>query len=190
MEFLKFEDGDKILGVRESHSAIDFILSGRVRRTYTLEKFPIFIDEILGKGAMFGALNLYGMTTSSPALTVSIGRVSLMRMEKSQYMNLLLTDKIYILNFVNYLSAAAQKSPDWFLHIGEASIGRTLKSLAYSIVSRGAETIMVAGKDEDLAKYCGVDITEFNEWKSSELAHNRIIANQRGIILKSPHLLR
>ena len=190
MEFLKFEDGDSIIKSGGKVETLDFILSGRVRLTYPLENFPIAIDEIIGKGAVLGAFNLFGMVTHYPASATAIGRVSIMRMEKSQYMNILQTDRIYILNFVNLLSAAAQKAPELFIHIKDTFITKTLKSLAYAIVSRAAETVIVAGSDEDLAAYCGVDADTFSEWKINELSHHRIISNQRGIFLKSPHLLR
>lgn len=190
MEFLKFDEGDVVNPSDSKVETVDFILSGRIRQTYQLENFPIAIDEILGKGGLLGALHLFGINTMAPATATALGRVSIMRMQKLQYMNVLQSDNIYLLNFVNFLSAAAQKSPDLFIGIGEASIMRTLKAVAFSIVSRAAETIIVAGKDKDIAEFCGVSLSDFMQWKSIELAHNRIIATGRGIILKSPHLLK
>lgn len=188
MEFLKFEDGDVISKENDKVDSIDFILSGRVRQSYQLDNFPITIDEILIKGSLIGALHLFGMVTHNPSSAIALGKVSVMRMGKTQYMNLLQSHKIYILNFVNYLSAGAQKSQELFIKSPNPSIMRTLKSLAYSIVSRRAETVIVAGTDEAIAQYCGVTSKDFLEWKNAELSHNRIMANQRGIILKSPHL--
>ena len=190
VEFLKYDDGDIIAKADESVSYLNFILSGRVRQTYRLSNFDICVDEILGKGSVMGALNLYGMVTSYTSTCLALGRVGIMRIGKSQYMNILQSDKIYILNFVNYLSAASQKMPWIMKSIGESSIHRTLRILTESFVSRLAETVMVAGEDKEIARYCGVSEEEFKEWKTSELAHNRIIVNQRGIFLKSPHLLR
>ena len=190
VEFLKFEDGELIAEASAKVEALDFILSGRIRKTYTLENFSLGIDEILGKGAVLGALNLYGLETNYKADCVALGRVSVLRISKNDYMNILLSDKIYILNFVNYLSAAAQKVPILMLDIKQPSIGRSLTTLAFTFASRNAETVMIAGEDEEMAQYCGVSLKDFKAWKSTELSHNRIIANQRGIFLKSPHLLR
>ena len=190
VEFLKFEDGDKIADADDLVKAVDFILAGRVRLTHTLENFSIGVDEILGKGAVLGAIHLYGLDTTYGASSNALGRVSLMRISKSDYMKILLSDGIYMLNFVNYLSAAAQKGQFLFQNIKSASITRSLHLLAFSFASRQADTVMVAAEDEEIAKYCGVSDEEFQEWKALELSHNRIIANQRGIFLRSPHLMR
>ena len=190
VEFLKFEDGETIATAEEKVQSIDFILNGRVRQTYKLTNFELAIDEILGKGSVLGALNLYGLETTYNALSMALGRVSVMRISKNDYMNILLSDRIYILNFVNYLSAAAQKMPLFMRKVKSPSITGSLQILAYTFASKNAETIIVAGEDKVLAQYCGVTEKEFEEWKISELSHNRIIANQRGIFLKSPHLMR
>lgn len=190
VEFLKFEDGEIIYERGENVSGLYFILNGRVKQTYNLTHNSLAIDEILGKGSVLGALHLFGMNTKYPSNAVALGKVSLMRIGKSQYLNILRTDQIYLINFVNYLSAAAQKAQSLLSEYKGASITRTLETLAFSVVSRGAETVMVAGDDKSMAEYCGVSQEDFNLWKSIELAHNRIIANQRGIFLRSPHLLR
>lgn len=190
VEFLKYEDGDTIAEASEPVKSVDFILNGRVRQTFTLENFSIGIDEILGKGGVLGALHLFGLDTTYGATSVALGKVSILRISKSDYMNILLSHKIYMINFVNYLSAAAQKVKMMYVNLKSASISRTLYTLAFSFASRSAETVMVVGEDSVLARFCGVTEQEFEEWKTFELSHNRIIANQRGIFLKSPHLLR
>lgn len=190
VEFIKFEDGDTITDAEEKVKSIDFILNGRVRQTHKIENYALGIDEILGKGAVLGALNLYGLTTTYNAVSMAMGRVSIMRISKNDYMNILQSDKIYILNFVNYLSAAAQKMPLFMQKIKMPSITRSLQILAHTFASKTAETVMIVGEDTSIAQFCGVSEKEFEEWKTSELAHNRIIVNQRGIFLKSPHLLR
>lgn len=190
VEFIKYEDGDFIARVKDKVETVTFILSGRVRRTHYLENFKIGIDEILGKGNLLGALHLFGLVTNYGADIHALGKVSVMKIRKSDYMNILLSDRIYLLNFVNYLSAAAQKTPLLMQELKNPCISRSLYTLAFTYASRGAETIMVAGEDSELARFCGVSDKEFEEWKSNELSHNRIIVNQRGIFLKSPHLLR
>lgn len=190
VEFLKFEEGDIIAEAKEKVKAIDFILGGRVRQTYKLDNYALGIDEILGKGAVIGALHIFGMETTYTSDSLALNRVSLMRITKKDYMNIIKSDKIYLLNFVNYLSAASQKTSSIMRQVKGPSIRRSLEILAFTFVSRRAETVMVAGEDEEIAKYCGVTLPEFQEWKLSELSHNRIISNPRGIILKSPHLLR
>lgn len=190
VEFLKFEDGDVISQADEIVSGVNFILVGRVRRTYMLDNFSLGIDEILGKGAVIGALHLYGLDTKYTATSTALGRVSIMRISKADYMNILLSDRIYMLNFVNYLSAAAQRPRILHQNVKAASIWRSLNTMAFTFASGAAETVMVAGDDAEIAKYCGVSINDFEDWKTAELSRNRIMVNQRGIFLKSLHLMR
>lgn len=183
IEFLKFEDGDILALPHQQVKSIDFILSGKARNSYTMENFPIEIREILSHGNMIAPIRLFGLDTVYASKCEAIGNVSVLRVEKSQYMKILMTDKIYILNFVNYLSAAAQKCQKLMLAHPLPSIERTLSTLAYSVGSRQAEKIMIAGSDEALAAYCGVPLNDFVLWKASALENNKISLDREGICL-------
>lgn len=188
VEFINFEDGEIIAKVDDKVETVDFILGGAVRQTHYLKNFNIGIDEMLGKGCVLGALHLFGLVTTYDSDILAMGKVSIMRILKKDYMKILLSDRIYMLNFVNYLSAAAQKIPLLLQNLKAPCISRSLYTLAFSYASRAVETVMVTGEDSELAKFCGVSEMEFEEWKTTELAHNRIIVNQRGIFLKSQHM--
>lgn len=183
LEFLKFEEGEFVHGANQKVDALDFILSGKVRLSYTLKHYPISVEEICGKGHLLGAVNLFGMQTRYPSSALTLGKVSVMRVEKSQYMNILTSDRIFILNFVNYLSAAAQKAPSLLMMSGKPSIRRTLEELAFSLTARTAKEVSVIGKDEDLAAYCGVGVQEFREWKNRDIMGGHLLSDPRGIIL-------
>lgn len=168
VDFLKFTDGEEINASTDTVATIDFIIKGKVRNIYKMKNFPIEIEEILGEGSMIGVLHLYGLDTTYGATAFAKGEVSIMRIEKSQYMNILLSDRIYILNFVNYLSAAAQKPLQMTLSRQKPSIKQSLDILAYSVASRRAESIRVIGSDEAIAEYCGVTKDEYIKWRSSQ----------------------
>ena len=166
IEFLKFTDGEVIAEAHESVKAVDFIIKGNVLNIYKMENFPIEIHETLEKGNMIGATRLYGLTTDYGARSVAVGDVSLMRIEKSQYMNILLSDRIYILNFVNLLSASTQKNQMMMLEQGKPSIARTLDTLVYTVTSsKRTEKVKVVGSDEALAAYCGVSVETFRKFR-------------------------
>ena len=185
MEFIKYGEGEKIITAGQRVTHIDFIISGKILKTYNLENFDIGVQEIIGEGGMTGIQNLYGLMTHYPYSADALGAVSIMRMKKSQYMNILLSDRIYLLNIVNYLSAAEQKTTEMFLHNGVPSIERTLINLAYSIASRSAERIMISGSDEELARYLGVTDEEFATWKTEMSVAGRIQINgQKKLIIE------
>lgn len=189
LEFLKYEEGEKIFEPGQQVTTIDFIITGRVEQKYSLREYPLSVIETLGAGNVMGVLNLYGMETHYISTSRAIGRVNVMRMEKSQYMNILSSDRIFIMNFANYLSAAAQKIPTMVLDSGVHSVWRELTSLVTPFVSRHSETIKIEGTDEAIALYCGVSMEEFQKWKINETNDKRIKGETTGIILKGPGLL-
>lgn len=168
VEFLKFKDGEKIADAKEQVNAVDFIIKGKVRNVYKMVNFPIEIHEIIGKGGVLGAMHLYGIDTKYCSTATAVGEVSLLRIEKSQYMNILMSDRIYILNFVNYLSAAAQKPEKLILEQAMPSIERSLNNLADLVSSRRADYVKIIGSEEALAKYCGVSVEEFRKKREKD----------------------
>ncbi|MCH5239529.1 MAG: Crp/Fnr family transcriptional regulator [Muribaculaceae bacterium] len=183
-DFLKFNDRESIYLAGEKVKGIDFILDGKVINRYAIKNSDINVLEIMGKGSILGANNLYGMITHYLADSLSIGKVSVMRVDKAQYMSILQIHPIFILNFVNYLSAAAQRNAEILIEREVSGISRDLKILGLSLTSRMAERIMIEGSDESFAEYCGVSLPHFREWKKEESANGRIKIEGNIIILK------
>lgn len=186
IEFVKYEKGDVIYQADEKVKFINFILNGKVRQSFKLDNFALTVEEILGRGAMIGATHLFGMETYYTGKSVAIENVSLMKIAKNQYMDILQSDKIYLLNYVNYLSAEAQTIPSLITSGNGSSIRRMLEILIYSIVSRAAEEVMIYGDDNELARYCGVNNSKFEEWKAEEIAKKEIVSEEGFIRLKKP----
>lgn len=185
MEFLKFDDGDIIAEYGTKVKSLDFILSGQVSNTFRLENFKLSIEEILTKGNVLGALNLYGLDTTYNSNYIAQGKVSILKIEKSQYMNILQSDSIYILNFVNFLSAAAQKGSTVMIDSDGPSITNRLNLLTRTVASRGAETIILRGPQDEMARYCGVSRKEFEIWVEEEVDRQHIRKCDNGLIIKS-----
>lgn len=183
IEFLKFADGELIKEAGSPVRSLDFILKGEVRNTYKLLNYEIEVDEIITDGGVIGATQQYGLDTSSFTTSRAKGDVSLMRIDKAQYMNILQSDKIYLLNYMNYLSAAAQNSLIMMLDQGEPGIRRSLENLTGAIASRGAGSVVLVAEDSTLADYCGVEEEEFTSWKELEIAKGTLKAAGRGIEL-------
>lgn len=188
IEFLKFQPGDILYEGHNKVTGIDFILSGEVKMSYTLNNFKISIEEILGKDRMIGAVNLFGMETKNKAKATAQSEVSVLRIEKAEYIKILQSDHIFILNFVNYLSASAQKGPEQILNIPNPSLMSILETMAFAVVTRAAEYVLLAGEDEEIARFCRVSVREYLDWKEKEEKENNIILDPRGIILRNPRL--
>lgn len=190
MDFIRIDSGEMIHKKGDPVTAIDFILSGQIRRIHSLQYYPVKVIEYLGPGSMLGALNLYGMDTVFSADIEATEKVSIMRVIKSQYMDILMSDRIYLLNFVNYLAANAQKGIRLVVNRKPDGILEKLDDLANALVSRKSHTVEIMANDDVLAKFCSVSTSEFKEWKSYMLDQHYISQTENGLILKSPYLIR
>ncbi|MCH5224338.1 MAG: cyclic nucleotide-binding domain-containing protein [Muribaculaceae bacterium] len=183
LEFLRKKTGEIIYKEGESVGSIDFVLSGRVKIAHRLKNFDIELDEILGPGDIIGGHNLFGLETSYPGDVTAFSMASIMRIEKREYMRILMSDPIYMLNFVNYLSAGCQRVPRVVTEEGEPSISRTLSSLIVSFMALRVNESLLIGSDRELARYCGVDEEEFTKWKRRMMDEKKISLGPRGQII-------
>lgn len=187
MEFLNFKDGQKIASPEMTVKTVDFILSGHVKSVYRLQHFEIIIEEYCGKGGMPAITHLFGMDTRYGAEVVAVGKTSILRIDKGHYINTLMSDRIYLMNFANCLSAAAQTAQSFMLKQEGNAVSRMIFGLAYSIANRNIETIKIKATDQELARYCNVTEKELEDWKVQAQMQGLISAEDREITLTSGH---
>ncbi|MDE6143106.1 MAG: cyclic nucleotide-binding domain-containing protein, partial [Muribaculaceae bacterium] len=110
--FHNYESGERIVETGDVVRMVRFIISGEVRIIHRLEEASLTVEERCGFGKVLGADRLFGMETGYPYDVVAVGKTSVMEFSKEQYINLLHSDNIYMLNFFNYLSLRAQRPVD------------------------------------------------------------------------------
>lgn len=182
VDFLNFEAGDVLAEPGERVDSLDFILGGRVEVIHEIPGLGIKVREESGKGRVIGAMNLFGMTTRHMSEVRALDKVGIMRIGKEQYFNLLMTDKIYVLNLLNYLSAGAQKVESVIMETEGNSIDIKLKSLIESLTQKNSGPVAVEGTDEALAALCGVREQDFTRWKRERRDNGEIILEGEQII--------
>ena len=182
--FLNFDHDETIIEKNTPVKHVDFILSGNVNQCYRLENFDISIRESLGKYAVIGALNLFGLETVYPADCIAQCKTSILRISKEQYVNILMSDKIYLYNYLNFLSAAVQRPKKRINNTYGISILERITDLAYTFASPMAETIEILSTEMELARYCGISINDFKSWKGSLVLPKQIEFKENGIIIK------
>lgn len=185
IEFLNFNEGEVIIRPNDKADSVNFILKGKVTVTHTLSNLKIDIVETAGEGRVIGALRLFGLNTDYSCLIKAKSKVSVMRIGKEQYFNLLFTDKIYILNLLNYISAATQKPVDRIIRLTDCSILSRLSMLASVFTSSKSDSVSLIASDEALADFCSVDPSEFRLWKNTECQTGSVLVTDVGITFKS-----
>lgn len=128
IEFTNFKSGETLYNQGDSCTHLMYIISGRVRFEHSQISKNCVLSEVLGSGTVVGADRLFGMNTTYRDTAIAETNVSMMRFGKSQYLNLLLSDEIYLFNYLNYLSLRAQRGTD---SIGMLTSGTLLGILAF-----------------------------------------------------------
>ncbi|MDE6443105.1 MAG: cyclic nucleotide-binding domain-containing protein [Muribaculaceae bacterium] len=162
--FCNYRDGEIISTPGEEVKMIKFIISGEVKICNTLESLDLTVVERSGSGRVLGADRLFGISTGYPFKIIAAGNTSIMQFKKEQYMNLLYSDRIYMLNFFNYLSLRAQRPTEAVSIFAEGDITGILRRMVAILTDPVAKEVSIEGTVGDLARYCGVDVDKLRNW--------------------------
>lgn len=112
IEFLNYEPEDALFLNEEINDYLFFIISGKVTISWTQADLSDRVEFSLGQGAMLGGAWLFGLNRATPFSAVAQTKTSVLRVSKTQYMSLIESSKVYLLNYLNYLSLMAQRAND------------------------------------------------------------------------------
>lgn len=108
--FLKFGADSEVVRFGEKCTHLKFILRGRIRLTTAAPDNNYSISQTLEGPDVVLPDFLFGRVTSYPSTGKSLTEVSMLQIEKSDYLKILAEDNVFLLNYLNYLSMDAQKN--------------------------------------------------------------------------------
>lgn len=164
ISFDNYQPGDVVTATGDRVNTLKFLISGKVEIRHPLKGGRLTVTEICGRGRVLGAEWLFGIATGYPFEIVALTKASVMSFRKEQYMNLLQTDNIYLLNFFNYLSLRAQRPTLAVAAYSSGDIHSRLKVLVSVLSEPSAKEVIIEGSEESIAGYCGVRDDEFHKW--------------------------
>lgn len=185
VQFVNYEDGEKIIKKGETCSYIKYIISGRVKVTNKNYSETLTIEEIRTAGAVLAPEHLFGMETKYPFDAVSDGNVSIMQFSKEQYMNLLQTDTIYMLNYLNYLSYHSQRPIVAIKLLSDGSFVSQLALWVMSLTDSDSTEITIHCNRENLLKMTHILPDEMECALEKIKAEGFIDYDENHIIIKS-----
>lgn len=166
IDFLNYESGDTIVEKGKSVNMVKFVISGAARIVHDLDCLPIKIIETCGHGIVLGADRLFGISTGYAYEAVAEGKTSIMQFSKEQYINLLHSDRIYMLNFFNYLSLRAQRHMETVSEYAKGDLRSRLSMLLNIMTLPTSTTISIISSDEALSQFAWISKEEVMEWKN------------------------
>lgn len=183
--FDNYEAGDLLAEMGEPVRMVRFVISGDISLIHPLDGVAVTLEERSGFGKVLGADRLFGLQTGYPYKAVAKTRTSIMQFSKGQYVNLLHSDRIYMLNFFNYLSSRAQRPVDSAMVYCHGDIHSRMCLLVSTMTEPSAGEIVIRGSASALADYCGVDSAEIERWKECLLAERLAVCEPEKIRINS-----
>jgi CRP-like cAMP-binding protein len=161
LAFLKYLPGEQMLNAGEPCTHIKFIISGRARLTIRNENDRVRVGQTLTAPAVISPDFLFGRNTLYPATATAIDTVSIMQIDKKDFIPLLQRDEIFLFNYLNILSTNAQKAVDGVLSLTSGSLEERIAFWIIALTQMDSDEIVLTAKQKDLYSLFGVQRSSF-----------------------------
>jgi len=151
--FKKFRPNEYLIHEGDACNEIIFVLSGRVRMVTPVFKNTILIAEDFIAPHTIPYTNLFGTETISRSNVFAQGQVGAMFLDKTSFLKILETNRIMLVNVMNFLSANAQKHHRSIEILGEANHDLKIANWLLNYTSFSATNIVV---DADVRDWCSL----------------------------------
>ena len=185
VDFHNYNQGEVIAEFGNPVRMVRFVISGEVNLIHPLNGIDISVEERSGFGKVLAADRLFGLSTGYPYKAVATTRTSILEFSKEQYISLLHSDRIYMLNFFNYLSLRAQRGVDCLTRINHGDIGSRLRQLVCVMTDPGAVGVVINGNDEAFSEYCCTTLENVRQWKKELMESGLAECDSDAIHIKS-----
>ncbi|MCM1051416.1 MAG: Crp/Fnr family transcriptional regulator [Paenibacillus sp.] len=161
LAFLKYLPGEPMLNAGEPCSHIKFVISGHARLTIRNENDRVRVSQTLTAPAVISPDFLFGRNTLYPATATAIDTVSIMQIDKKDFIPLLQRDEIFLFNYLNILSTNAQKAVDGVLSLTSGSLEERIAFWIIALTQMDSDDIVLTAKQKDLYSLFGVQRSSF-----------------------------
>ena len=119
----------------------------------------VSMSQTLSTPHVLAAEYLFGRVTNYPFTAVADGSCGILQLLKSDYIKMINTDKVFLFNILNYLSAGSQRGLSSSLSVRDGSVGERLAILVNNLMVPGATDITLRYKQKDLCALLGTQRT-------------------------------
>ena len=153
--FLKFRRGDRIISRGDDCTHVRFVISGRVRVEYESRALKFKISHELASPEVISPDYLFGLDTSYPFSVYACEECGILQVAKQDYITILHSDNVFLINILNYLSRNSQNQKSQLLNIENASVVERIAMLVNTFTSQRSQNITLIFKQKDLCRLLG-----------------------------------
>lgn len=183
--FLKYLEGDKIIEAGEQCTHIKFIISGSARVSIVNSDGRFKVSQTLSMPDVIAPEYLFGKATRYPVSAVALEPTGILQIEKQDFLRILNTDPIFLINMLNILSVNAQRSVEGVLALTTGSLEERIAYWIVALTQRRGTDIVLSCRQRDLYSLFGVQRTSFIVTLDSMKQRGLIDYNQSEIMIKS-----
>ncbi len=188
--FLKFLGGETFIAEGEQCTHIKFIISGKVRVSIANHDRRFTVSQTLTAPDVVAPEYIFGRSTVYPCSVVALEPTGVLQISKADYMKILNSDPIFLINYLNLLSMNAQKAVDGILSIATGSLEERIAFWIVALTQRGGTDITMTCRQRDLYSLFGVQRSSFISTLDDMKARGLIdysqteirVRNRRGLI--------
>lgn len=155
LDFLKFQEGEQIISTGNQCTDLKLIISGDVRVSITTNDGQISVSQCLSAPNIIAPEYIFGRTTKYPCDAHAISAVGILQISKSDYLKILKSDEIFLINFLNIISSNAQKSIEGAIAMTELNTEKRIALIVSSLTQQGGTDITIAGLNNNLTSIFG-----------------------------------
>ena len=159
--FLKYLEGETFINEGEPCTHLKFLISGQVRVSIANSDRRFTVSQTLSAPDVVAPEYIFGRSTVYPCTVTALGPTGILQISKSDYMKILHSDSIFLINYLNMLSMNAQKAVDGILSIATGSLEERIAFWIVALTQRGGTDITMTCKQRDLYSLFGVQRSSF-----------------------------
>ena len=188
--FLKYLEGETVVKPGDQCTHLKFIISGKVRSSITSADGRFVVSQTLTAPNVIAPDYIFGRHTEYPCSVAAIEPTSILQIEKMEYLKILNSDRIFLINYLNYISRNAQKGVDGVLAVATGSLEERIAVWIICMTQSGATDVELVCRQRDLYSLFGVQRSSFIGVLDSMAARNLIkYTNDRIIVIDRPGLI-
>ncbi|MBD5170592.1 MAG: Crp/Fnr family transcriptional regulator [Bacteroidales bacterium] len=159
--FLKYLEGGEFIREREQCTHLTFMLSGAARVTVANDDRRFSVSQTLTAPNVLAPDCLFGLETYYPCSAVALEPTSILKIDKSDWLKILNSDEIFMLNYLNYLSMNAQKAVHGVLALTSGNLEERIAFWIIALTQPTATDIELQCRQRDLCSVFGVQRSTF-----------------------------
>lgn len=159
--FLKFPAGEPIAQPGEPCTHVMLILSGQVQMCETNRDGRFKLSFTLRGPEVVAPQFMFGKNPTYPYLVTATEPTAVLKISKTDYINILRSDEVFLYNYLNIISMSSQKAVDGILSITQGSIEERIAYWVITLTPPNARDITLDCKMRVLYTIYGVQRTSF-----------------------------